>query len=1232
MCQSACGRVLVGMVAVLLWGPGCGGGSSKPSDAGPCNGAQLPCQCSDGRSGTQCQPKGTKVVWSCVCSGPWDAGTATDGTAAADGVGGAETAGKSDTTGTGDVSSPSDTPVNVTPDGGALGPDGTADQAADHPVGGGADSGLEASSVLPEGPPPVDVSGREPGLDVPAISDGNLGVDSDTVPGNADAADIKSDSAGDPATPDTRDTTADSRAGDLDGPSPDAAPDLASDTPAPPPTLASLCAESVRGGAFLVIRGSGFSTSSANIGVSFAGTVVTPTAAQPDTLVVQTPPSVVAGVLTVTVGGQTSNSLSYDVGPRKGNVDGTGAGLPGVPQGVASNADGHLVALTMLVNGRTEIVLLDRDAGTVTRMPTADRAPPNNDMNNPQLSADGRYLAFDSTASNLVAGDTNTAADVFLYDVSANTVSRISVGLGGEEASGVSRRPFLNANGRFVVFESTATNLTFDDNNAMSDVFLFDRELGTIRCLSLNAASMTGNPLGNTANGASTRPVISADGFIIAYQSDATTIVASDTNSASDIFVYDRRTSKNSRVSLAPGSTQSNGASYNPSLSADGRLVVFTSLAGNLLTGNADSNSAADVFAYDRLATPPAAVRVSMTATGGQASGSSISVRNSVSADGRFVLFASDAPDMATGAADGDSNGATDVFVRDLQAGTTRLASVNSTGAPVDGASPAALAAADGQMALTADGRLLLFLTAATNLLANDSNGVVDVAITPNSLEQCPPPTLLGTSQDALRARTSLDVYAHSLDPDPGQDAVTFATAAGVTSAGDRYHLGAVAPENVAAGSLVVQVTGGPVSKGLPYTLMPVRANLGAASAWADADATDAVTSADGQRIVFVSAATNLQGGHTSSATDVFVYDRWAGASSGIRVNRSTSGAYPTTGQQSSAGRISADGRFVAYVSGGSSLVANDTNAVDDVFVYDLQTTTNTRASVDSAEQQATGTGSYGPAISRDGRYVAFYSDAANLVAGDLNGLQDVFLRDRWLGTTALVSQATSGTQGNGGSRDPAISADGRYVAFRSSASSLLAVSEDTNGCDDIFLRDTAAPATVRVSVSSAGTQADGDSRSPAISADGRYVVFESVATNLVTGDGNGAADIFVRDTKTSTTTRVSRATGGGDANGASLHPSISADGRFIAFESTASNLVASDTNGFGDAFVYDQQTGTISRLSTTSDSRTAGNDMSGSAVISPEGRFVVFTSKAQNLASGDTKAFFDVFLTSRSP
>ena len=225
-----------------------------------------------------------------------------------------------------------------------------------------------------------------------------------------------------------------------------------------------------------------------------------------------------------------------------------------------------------------------------------------------------------------------------------------------------------------------------------------------------------------------------------------------------------------------------------------------------------------------------------------------------------------------------------------------------------------------------------------------------------------------------------------------------------------------------------------------------------------------------------------------------------------------------------------------------------------------------TRASVASDGTQGNDD-SWSSALSADGRYVAFQSAAGNLVAGDTNGTWDIFVRDRTTGATTRVSVASDGTQGNSASSAPVLSADGRTVAFYSSASNLVV--GDT-GWADVFVRDLTTGVTRRVSVASDGSQANSDSVIPALSADGRYVAFVSLASNLVAGDTNGQSDVFVRDLAMGQTVRVSFASDGAQANGWSRSPTISADGRYVAFTSTASNLVPGDTNTVEDVFVRD--------------------------------------------------------------
>ena len=377
--------------------------------------------------------------------------------------------------------------------------------------------------------------------------------------------------------------------------------------------------------------------------------------------------------------------------------------------------------------------------------------------------------------------------------------------------------------------------------------------------------------------------------------------------------------------------------------------------------------------------------------------------------------------------------------------------------------------------------------------------------------------------------------------------------------------------------------------------------------------------SADGRYVAFDSKASNLVAGDSNGFFDVFVRDRKLHKT--FRVSVSSAGVQGNGDSYEPS--ISADGRYVAFQSSASNLVAGDSNGVEDVFVRDLKLHKTFRVSVSSAGVQANNE-SFGPLISADGRYVAFVSDASNLVAGDSNGYEDVFVRDRALHKTVRVSVSSAGVQGNNYSANPSISADGRYVAFESPASNL--VSGDSNGYLDVFVRDLKLHKTVRVSVDSAGVQGNNESFDSSISGDGRYVAFASLASNLVAGDSNGYTDVFVRDRKLHKTVRVSVGAAGVQGNGASYQPSISGDGRYVAFVSDASNLVLGDVNGYTDVFGRDRKKHKTFLVSVDS-AGVQANAASGDPSISAAGGYVGFDSVASNLVAGDTNGHEDVFV-----
>lgn len=394
--------------------------------------------------------------------------------------------------------------------------------------------------------------------------------------------------------------------------------------------------------------------------------------------------------------------------------------------------------------------------------------------------------------------------------------------------------------------------------------------------------------------------------------------------------------------------------------------------------------------------------------------------------------------------------------------------------------------------------------------------------------------------------------------------------------------------------------------------------NVATNAGMADFGGNTASVSADGRFVAYQSIATNLVPNDTNIDDDIFVYDRQAGTTE--RVSIATEG---TEGNGSSvAPMISANGRYVTFASSASNLVAGDTNGRRDIFVHDRQTGTTERVSLASGGTQANDV-SNKPSISSDGRYVAFVSDASNLVADDSNASQDVFVYDRQTSEIGRVSVASDGTQGNNRSYDPKISANGQWVVFASDANNL--VTGDTGPYSDVFVKNLQTSQTRRISVGLAGAEAAGASGAPSISDDGRFIAFESSANNLVAND-NFAYDVYLYDSQLDTIQRISLTPGGTSPNSASITPAISGEGRFVTFVSAATDLVTGDTNTMNDVFVYDRQASLMRRVSTATDG-TQGNNNSSDPRISSDGRFIVFTSAATNFVANDNNNRTDVFV-----
>jgi Tol biopolymer transport system component len=380
--------------------------------------------------------------------------------------------------------------------------------------------------------------------------------------------------------------------------------------------------------------------------------------------------------------------------------------------------------------------------------------------------------------------------------------------------------------------------------------------------------------------------------------------------------------------------------------------------------------------------------------------------------------------------------------------------------------------------------------------------------------------------------------------------------------------------------------------------------------------------SADARFVAFTSDAANLVAGDTNAASDVFVRDRLNDETQ--RVSVSTAGAQ---GAKPSANAVlSGDGRFVAFLSSSALVPGSHPSLPTEVYLRDRQANLTVRISK-NAEGVAANNYCGAPALSPDARFVAFSSGATNLVPGDTNNAPDAFLYDRQEDQLERVSLSSLEEEANGGGTFfSSVSADGRYVGFESAASNL--VPDDTNSQTDVFVRDRQTGETERVSVSTSGAQGNLGGTGVAISADGRYVAFQSYSDNLVTGDTNGDLDVFVHDRLTRETSRVSVGAGAAQGNGFSVLRTITGDGRFVVFSSAASTLVPGDLNSTTDGFVRDRQTETTERVTVNA----AGAEAGGLAgAITPDGRFVSIVSSSANLVAGDTNGWDDIFVVERA-
>lgn len=396
------------------------------------------------------------------------------------------------------------------------------------------------------------------------------------------------------------------------------------------------------------------------------------------------------------------------------------------------------------------------------------------------------------------------------------------------------------------------------------------------------------------------------------------------------------------------------------------------------------------------------------------------------------------------------------------------------------------------------------------------------------------------------------------------------------------------------------------------------RASTDARGAEGNSQSNISAITSNGRYVVFESEASNLVEGDSNGRTDIFLKDLKTG-----KVRRVSTGTLEEEGDSDSWwSSITPNGRYVVFVSNASNLVFGDNNDTTDIFRKDLKTGKILRVSTDAQGVEGN-SDSWWPVMTPNGRYVVFGSAAKNLVPGDSNDTYDIFRKDLKTGKVLRVSTNAQGVEGNSDSWWSAVTPNGRYIVFGSAASNL--VPGDSNGSYDIFRKDLKTGKILRVSTDEKGVEGNSDSEWSAITRNSRYVFFGSVASNLVPDDSNDSYDIFRKDLKTGKVLRVSTDAQGEEGNAESYEPAITPNGRYVAFGSDASNLVAGDNNDAQDIFRKDIKTGKIRRVST--DSEGVGGD-SGSwwSAITPNGRFVVFGSAATNLVPGDSNGSYDIF------
>jgi hypothetical protein len=839
-------------------------------------------------------------------------------------------------------------------------------------------------------------------------------------------------------------------------------------------------------------------------------------------------------------------------------------------------------------------------------------------------------------------------------------------------AGGDSYLPIVSADGRWVLFASTANNLTPQSSNSIAlsahappiNIYRHDRSNGV-------TALVSANLLGAPANDHCTPLALSANGQYALFETSATDLVPDDTNGVSDVFVRDLGSGTTLLVSTDTNGVPAKWVSHDSVMTPDGRYVAFSSASANIVPD--DTNQIEDVFVRDLQSSNTTLVSVGAksalfkSAQGGGIAPISTSDAPEITPDGRYVIFHSSATNVVPGVTN-----IRELYIRDLVNQTTEVVSTNARSY----SPPPGFPIVPYNRAISSNGQFVAF----------------EMSISFSSIAVFRYDVLTHTTQmvGSNAFPGGLDYrYLQTLDMTPDGRLIAFI---GKTNTGTTTTC--VSVWNADSGTTHL------VSTNLDGTIQT------------DSTCDLLILDDNGQFVFFLCTATNLTTNVVSSEPHFYRHDLLAGVTH--LVDKTTNGS-GSTGTILGVPSVSADGRYVAYDSECAFIVTNDNNSSWDVFLSDMATETTELVSVHDlafpSKTAAPGNSSRRLSMSLDGRYVAFASAAEGLSPGASNHMSAVFRRDLLNGTTALASRDTNGfANGNGPSLEPIVSGNGRYVAFTSSANNLVA--NDTNRALDVFVRDFATGMTTLISSNRFnGGPGDKESRLLSIDFDGRFVLFQSAARNLTAGTfgfGSRLINLFLHDRDLGTTyaltfddfgsasmtsdgryvaffgdllaglsssqlyiwdsnlgmrvqtnalsgvsgvsisssgQRVAYSQGGelkvwdripntvqsigSDVPASPYGPNLrfSADERFLVLSTKAAFVAGESVFGTNHVYLRDLQAGTNCLISRSAVTGLPANGASFSPDISADGRFIIYSSDAANIVVSDTNRAQDVFL-----